>query len=97
MWKMQLALDTELAATSDAGRGRAPLADAVKGQHQRLGKRRGVIGRSCMADVVFGKQEALTPVHIRGDCLELAAKQIFLEQFLLDPDRHRLLDRKSVV
>ena len=90
--EVQLAVDREIGRRAQARRGRAPLADAVERQHQRLLERGGVEGGGRVAQVVLGKQQLGRPVMAGLDARELPGEAVLLEQLLLDPQRHRHLE-----
>src|SRR5215475_3461456 len=86
---MQLLEDRKLLATADAGGGRAPLTDAVDGEHGGVRIRRGVERARRMTHMVLGEQEPVAPIETWREHLQVLTDDVLLEQFFANPDRDR--------
>src|ERR1700675_3720926 len=63
---------------------RRPFADAVHRQHRGALERRGIEGGGRVAEMMLAEQQT-AGIKSFGEFLQLAAQQVFLEQFFAQP------------
>ena len=76
----------QIVAVADGDGGGGPFANPVQGQDHGVAEGRGVECARRVRLMVFGEQQLGVPVHVRGERAQLAAQQVLLKQFLLDPE-----------
>src|SRR5438034_739245 len=89
MREVDLARHRDVVALPLAKRRRRPFADAVHRENDSLAEGRGIERARRVALMVLREKQPGLPVEILHPALELAFDQVLLEQFLLEPQRHR--------
>ena len=95
MRKVNLLVDLEVFSFADGNRRGGPFAHAVEREDGSPVERRRVERGGCVAQMMLAEGQALRPVEIGLDGLELVGEQRLLKQLLPQPQRQRHAERRE--